>query len=146
VNGSTYTINFQGTSTSGDHSAFIDSVRLTSGDSQTSYTYDALGRLVGAVSGDDTITTTSIYGFDAASNRQMVTVAQADGTKLPIFRFIAASKYFYTTSYLEGRQAGESSQGVGFFLLSSGGGGPNGTLSLLLCGKWRSFHFTSEQL
>lgn len=143
VNGSAYTINFQGTSTSGDHSAFIDSVRLTSGDNQTIYTYDALGRLVGAVSGDDTITTTSIYGFDAASNRQMVTVAQADGTKLPIFRFIAASKYFYTTSYLEGQQAGESSQGVGFFMLSSGG---SGRTALYRCYSAGGFdHFISPQ-
>jgi len=123
VTGSAYTINFQGTSTSGDHSAFIDSVRLTSGNSQTSYAYDALGRLVGAVSGDDSTTTTSIYSFDPASNRQWVNVAQADGTKVPIFRFIAASKYFYTTSYLEGQQAGESSQGAAFYMLSSGGSG-----------------------
>ena len=143
VNGSTYTINFQGTSTSGDHTAFIHSVRLTSGNSQTSYAYDALGRLVGAVSADDSITTTSIYGFDAASNRQSVNVAQADGTKVPIFRFIAASKYFYTTSYLEGQQAGQSSQGVGFYLLSNGG---SGRTALYRCyNAPSSDHFISGQ-
>jgi len=123
VNGSTYTINFQGTSTSGDHSAFIDSVRLTSGNSQTTYTYDARGRLVGAVSADDTTATTSIYSFDAASNRQSVTVAQADGTKWPIFRFVAGLKHFYTASYIEGQQAGERSEGLAFYMLSSGGAG-----------------------
>jgi len=123
VNGSTYTINFQGTSTSGDHTAFIDNVRVTSGSSQTTYAYDALGRLVGAVSADDSTATTSIYSFDAASNRQWVNVAQADGTMVPIFRFISASKYFYTTSYLEGQQAGQSSQGVAFYMLANGGSG-----------------------
>jgi YD repeat-containing protein len=87
------------------------------------YAYDAQGRLVGAVSANGSITTTSIYSFDPASNRQWVTVAQADGTKLPIFRFVAALKHFYTASYLEGHQAGESSEGLAFYMLSSGGVG-----------------------
>jgi YD repeat-containing protein len=37
--------------------------------------YDSMGRLVGAVSADGSTTTTSIYSFDAASNRQWVNVA-----------------------------------------------------------------------
>jgi YD repeat-containing protein len=78
VSGSAYTINFQGTLSSGDHSAFIDSVRLASADSQTTYTYDALGRLTGVtIAGGSTDGVQSTYAYDSAGNRTVVTVSGA---------------------------------------------------------------------
>jgi hypothetical protein len=79
VSGTVYTISFEGQSPGVDRSALIDSVKLSTASSTTSYNYDALGRLTtAAISGGAASGTTATYTYDSAGNRQRVTVSGVD--------------------------------------------------------------------
>jgi hypothetical protein len=73
VAGSNYTIAFTGTTTTGDHSAFLDSVDLVDAQSITTYSYDALGRLrSSSTSGGVNDGLSTNYTLDPAGNRTNV--------------------------------------------------------------------------
>ena len=77
--GTSYALTIGGMSTTGDNTAFVDSVSIVPAASATTYTYDALGRLTGVSStGGANSGQASNYTYDKAGNRTHVTVSGAN--------------------------------------------------------------------
>lgn len=103
---------------------FLSALMATARAETISYAYDPLGRLVASVADrGPTATATTMYRYDVANNRSHVGVAKADGTQIPVFRFVQNSRHFYTAYYLEGRNSGMLPEGNGFSLYPGGGSG-----------------------
>lgn len=106
------------------------------------YAYDAQNRLVAVEDQKSaSITSTTIYWLDVATNRTRANNIASSGAVSIVFRSSENGGHFYAVTFMEGYRAGYSPEGAAFKMYRGGG---TGFSQMFRCHSGQDYFFSSQ--